>query len=117
MQDEPQVPLRLAYFSRIQVDYLGKTQLFYPEEIISMLFRHLIVVAEKFLLPEKVSGVVFTISTSFNHAQRKSIMDAARITEIDVKGILNETTAAAVYYSHVSNCKASILLLSQLFLA
>lgn len=90
--------------------YLEKVQSFYPEEIVGMLFHYLVEIAEKCLQPETVSGAVITVSNSFNHAQRKSVMDAAQIAKVEVKALLNETTAAAVCYSHLSlKSKASIL--------
>lgn len=101
--------LLCCHFGLFQVDYLGQVHPFYPEEIVSMLFHHLVEIAEKRIQPQRVSGAVITVSTSFNHAQRKSVLDAARIAKIEVKAILNETTAAAVRYAQVSpKCKESI---------
>ncbi len=46
-----------------------------------------------------VSGVVVTIPASFGHAQRQATMTAAQQAGLNVTAIVNEPTAAALYYA------------------
>jgi molecular chaperone DnaK len=50
-------------------------------------------------LNEKVEGCVITVPAYFNDAQKKATMDSASIAGLDVLGLINEPTAAALAYS------------------
>jgi molecular chaperone DnaK len=46
-----------------------------------------------------VEDVVITVPAHFNEVERKSTMDAGKIAGLNVLGVVNEPTAAAVYYA------------------
>jgi len=68
-----------------------------PEEISAQVLRKLVDDAGKHL-GERVTEAVITVPAYFNDAQRKATRDAGRIAGLDVLGIINEPTAAALAY-------------------
>jgi len=81
----------------IQVEYLGETKTFYPEEISSMVLLKMKEIAESYL-GAKVSNAVITVPAYFNDSQRQATKDAGTISGLNVKRIINEPTAAAIAY-------------------
>jgi molecular chaperone DnaK len=51
-------------------------------------------------LGEKVNACVITVPAYFTDAQKKATLDAAKIAELEVLGLINEPTAAILYYCH-----------------
>lgn len=72
-------------------------KLYHPEQISSMILKHLKQEAED-MLGVKVSKAVITVPAYFTDGQRQATIDAGEIAGLDVLGILNEPTAAAVAY-------------------
>lgn len=71
----------------------------YPPEVISaFILRRLVQDAER-SAGERVDGAVITIPAYFTDAQRKASIDAAQLAGIPLLSIINEPTAAAVYYA------------------
>ena len=68
------------------------------EKLASYLFKKCIDDAEK-NLKNKVGNVVVSIPHSFNKIQRQAIKDAVRIAGIENVHIINDTTAALIYYA------------------
>jgi len=81
----------------IEVQYLGETKRFKPEEVSSMVLIKMKETAEAFL-GEKVTDAVITVPAYFNDAQRQSTKDAGAISGLNVLRIINEPTAAAIAY-------------------
>ena len=81
----------------IEVKYLGRKTNFYPEQISSMILQQLKENAEKYL-GKKINDAVITVPAHFNDSQRQSTIDAAKIANINVLGIINEPTAAAINF-------------------
>lgn len=50
-----------------------------------------------------IDGAIVTIPANFANEAREATMEAAKMAGLDVKHIINEPTAAAVYYSFESN--------------
>lgn len=81
----------------IQVEYMGETKLFKPEEISSMVLMKMKEAAEDFL-GTPVKHAVVTVPAYFNDAQRQATKDAGTIAGLNVLRIVNEPTAAAIAY-------------------
>jgi len=81
----------------IEVDYLGETKRFRPEEISAMVLGKMKETAEDFL-GERVKNAVVTVPAYFNDSQRQSTKDAGTISGMNVLRIINEPTAAAIAY-------------------
>jgi len=82
---------------QIQVQYLGETKTFNPEEISAMVLLKMKETAEAYL-GKDVKYAVITVPAYFNDAQRNSTKDAGAIAGLDVLRIINEPTAASLAY-------------------
>ncbi|KAI3629295.1 hypothetical protein MIR68_012670, partial [Amoeboaphelidium protococcarum] len=81
----------------IQVEYLGETKTFTPEEVSAMVLTKMKETAEAFL-GAKVTNAVVTVPAYFNDSQRQATKDAGSIAGLNVMRIINEPTAAAIAY-------------------
>lgn len=81
----------------IEVEYLGETKRFSPEEISSMVLLKMKQIAESYL-GEPVTSAVITVPAYFNDSQRQATKDAATIAGLNVLRLINEPTAAAIAY-------------------
>ncbi|KAK1821116.1 Heat shock protein ssb1 [Friedmanniomyces endolithicus] len=82
---------------KIQVEYLGETKTFSPQEISAMVLGKMKEVAET-KLGKKVQKAVITVPAYFNDNQRQATKDAGAISGLNVLRIINEPTAAAIAY-------------------
>ena len=81
----------------IEVQFMGTTKTFRPEEISAMILVKMKETAEQFLGKEVKKSVV-TVPAYFNDSQRQATKDAGAISGMDVLRIINEPTAAAIAY-------------------
>eukprot|EP01083_Nonionella_stella_P177708 625431_1 len=81
----------------VQVQYLGETKTFFPEEVSSMVLSYMKQISESYI-GKKVNNAVITVPAYFNEAQRRATQDAGKIAGLTVKRIINEPTAAAIAY-------------------
>ncbi|KAJ5180379.1 Ribosome-associated molecular chaperone SSB1 [Penicillium capsulatum] len=81
----------------VQVEYLGETKTFSPQEVSSMVLMKMKEVAET-KLGKKVEKAVITVPAYFNDNQRQATKDAGAIAGLNVLRIINEPTAAAIAY-------------------
>merc|ERR1719424_2156294 len=81
----------------IEVQSLGETKTFSPEEISAMILVKMKETAEVFL-GKDVKNAVVTVPAYFNDAQRQATKDAGTISGLNVMRIINEPTAAAIAY-------------------
>jgi heat shock protein 1/8 len=81
----------------VQVEYLGETKQFSPQEISAMVLVKMKEVAET-KLGMKVEKAVITVPAYFNDNQRQATKDAGAIAGLNVLRIINEPTAAAIAY-------------------
>lgn len=97
----------------VQVQYLGETKTFSPQEVSAMVLgkvRTFWVAANVFSdqaqmkevaetkLGQKVEKAVITVPAYFNDNQRQATKDAGSIAGLNVLRIINEPTAAAIAY-------------------
>ena len=82
---------------QLQVQFRGKTKLYFAEEISSMVLIKMKEIAETYL-GDVVSNAVVTVPAYFNDGQRNATKDAGRISGLNVMRIINEPTAAAIAY-------------------
>merc|ERR1711977_91230 len=82
---------------KVQVEYLGETKTFSPQEISAMVLGRMKEVAEV-KLGKKVEKAVITVPAYFNDNQRQATKDAGAISGLNVLRIINEPTAAAIAY-------------------
>lgn len=83
---------------KVQVDYMGTTKTFFPEEISAMVLGEMKSIAESYL-GQKVSKAVITVPAYFNDSQRQATRDAGTIAGLNVLRIINEPTAACLAYA------------------
>ncbi|KAK3081104.1 Heat shock protein ssb1 [Coniosporium uncinatum] len=81
----------------VQVEYLGETKTFSPQEISAMVLGKMKEIAET-KLGKKVEKAVITVPAYFNDNQRQATKDAGSISGLNVLRIINEPTAAAIAY-------------------
>ena len=70
---------------------------FTPEVLSAMILKRLVLDAED-QLGEKITDAVITCPAYFNDNERRRTMEAGRLAGLNVLGILNEPTAAAIAY-------------------
>ncbi|TDZ20375.1 Ribosome-associated molecular chaperone SSB1 [Colletotrichum sidae] len=82
---------------KVQVQYLGETKTFSPQEVSSMVLLKMKEIAET-KIGKKVEKAVITVPAYFNDNQRQATKDAGAIAGLNVLRIINEPTAAAIAY-------------------
>ena len=82
---------------KIEVEYKGKTESFFPEEISACILAKLKQNAKDYLGKE-VNDAIITCPAYFNDLQRKATQMAGKIAGLNVLRIINEPTAAAIAY-------------------
>ena len=83
----------------IKVNRNGKDECFSPEQIISLLFRKLMKDASDFMETKKpITKAVITVPAYFDSKQKSATEESAKLAGIEVIGIINEPTAAALAY-------------------
>ena len=78
-----------------------------PEEISSLILAKLKNDSEQ--ISGKLSKVVITVPAYFDEKRRKATMDAGKIAGLDVIGIINEPTAAALFYATNHDISGKVL--------
>jgi len=82
---------------KVEVEYLGETKSFTPQEISAMVLTKMKEIAET-KIGKKVEKAVITVPAYFNDNQRQATKDAGSIAGLNVLRIINEPTAAAIAY-------------------
>ena len=81
----------------IVINFKGKDEKFYPEQLSSMVLTKMKEIAEDFI-GKDVADAVITVPAYFNDSQRQATKDAGFIAGLNVLRIINEPTAAAIAY-------------------
>ena len=91
-------------FPEIKITKDGKTKIYSPVEISSLIIKKMVSNAEKYL-NKKITKLVITVPAYFNDSQRKLTRQAAEAIGLKVLRIINEPTAAALAYGFDSKQK------------
>eukprot|EP01062_Namystynia_karyoxenos_P053915 TRINITY_DN4394_c0_g1_i1.p1 TRINITY_DN4394_c0_g1~~TRINITY_DN4394_c0_g1_i1.p1 ORF type:complete len:680 (+),score=241.95 TRINITY_DN4394_c0_g1_i1:93-2042(+) len=112
--DDPAVRSELKRYPFSVVDYNGKCGIVVqqegtnrvqtPEQIGAAILSELKAMAQD-LLRCDITEAVITVPAYFNDAQREATRAAGRISGLNVRGIINEPTAAALAYGLLSDVK------------
>lgn len=81
----------------IEIETYGKAEKYYPEEIAAIILKRMKVMADKHI-GSPVKKAVISVPERFTNAQRESTKTAGVLAGLDVLGIMNEPTAAALAY-------------------
>jgi molecular chaperone DnaK len=102
LSEEPGLPV--CRFAKLSMGQPGKTVLtdhlgnnFTPEAISALVLRKLKEDAEA-ALSEQITGAVITVPANFNDAQRQATVNAGRLADIPVLGLVEEPLAAATFF-------------------
>ncbi len=79
----------------VKLDIQGKK--YTPQQIAALILQDLKRTAEDYL-GETVTRAVITVPSYFNDSQRQATKDAGKIAGLEVVRIINESTAAALFY-------------------
>ncbi len=86
-----------------------------PEAVSGLILKKLVGDANRFLEPpQPITEVVITIPAYFTDAQRVATEDAAKIAGLKLRGMINEPTAAALYYAVKSGLQHANILIYDL---
>ena len=91
------IPYKIVATKTGECGFSIKDKVYSCEEIASFILAKLKEDAEEYL-GHKIKEVVITVPAYFNNAQRQATKDAGRIAGFEVKRIINEPTAAAMFY-------------------
>ncbi|KAH7712526.1 heat shock protein 70 [Aphelenchoides avenae] len=83
----------------VRVEYYGESRPVLLEEVVAMTMVELKERIEK-VVGHPMTDVVLTVPQCFGDSQRRALRDAATIAGLNVVRLLNETTTAAITYSH-----------------
>ena len=98
MQEEiKKVPYKVVKTKGGDCGFQVKDRTYTCEEIASFILAKLKEEAQEYL-SQKVTEAVITVPAYFNNSQRQATKDAGRIAGFEVKRIINEPTAAALFY-------------------
>lgn len=82
---------------QIKIKFSGEDHYLSPEQVSGFLISKLVAEAER-VSESRITDIVVTVPAYFNDSQRRATADAARAAGVNVLGILNEPTAAAIAY-------------------
>ncbi|KRZ78636.1 Heat shock 70 kDa protein 4L [Trichinella papuae] len=80
-----------------EVNHAGNIYQLFPEEVLAALLHKLRLISEDFL-QAKVSDCVISVPCFWTDMQRRAVLDASKIAELNCLKLMNETTAVALAY-------------------
>lgn len=81
-----------------RVNYLGKQEEFTATQLLAAFFTKVKQITQADVKGPTVSDVVIAVPGWFTEAQRRSILDAAEIADLNCLRLINDTTASALGY-------------------
>ena len=78
-------------------DIVAFGKIYSPEEVSAIILKHIKTKCEQ-VLEKKISKAVITVPAYFDDTQRNATKEAAKMAGLEVLRLLNEPTAAAVFY-------------------
>jgi len=102
IQNKPRFPFEFVNDEQNRLNLKLNEKVFAPEEIVAIFLKKMKELAQNHLNKE-VKDAVITVPASFNDSQRQALKDAAKIAGLNCIKLLNDTTAAAIAYSHDKN--------------
>lgn len=82
----------------VKVQYLGKEEEFTATQLLASFFTKVKQITSVDCKGAPVSDVVIAVPGWFTEAQRRSVLDAAEIAELNTLRLMNDTTASALGY-------------------
>lgn len=79
-----------------EVKYQGQTEVLYPEQIYAAYLNKLKLIIQKNNFENK--NAVIAVPTYLTQQERKAVLDAAKIAELGVTRLINESTAIGLDY-------------------
>lgn len=86
--------------------YNVKGRSYTPIDISALILKK---IKEECIQNGEIRDVVITVPAHFDEVQRKSTMDAGTIAGLNVLGIINEPTAAALYYASIAPINGNVV--------
>lgn len=91
--------------NRYPIDFFGRS--WTPSLLSSFILKK---IADDFEVQKgKIDYAVVTVPAYFDEVRRKATLEAAQMAGINIKGIINEPTAAAIYYAFENSLKGKLL--------
>lgn len=84
-------------FVGLELDYCGQTKTFRVEQVLALMFSEVIKIAQLNECSSK--ELVVVCSPWWGEVERRVVLDAARVAGVEIKKLLNSTTAQAICYS------------------
>lgn len=81
----------------IQANYMGELQTFTPEQVVAMLLTKLKETGER-ALKTKVVDVVVSVPSFFTDVERRSMISACQMANLNCLKVMNDTTAVSLAY-------------------
>jgi len=75
----------------------NETTTYSPEELLGMLLSHATFIAERFS-GQRIKDAVVTVPAYFSQAERRAVMDAAGMADVNILQLINEHMAVALNY-------------------
>ncbi len=79
-----------------------------PQQISSFILKKL--AQDASLVKGEIEKVVITVPANFRESSRKATMDAGELAGLEVTHIINEPTAAALYYASIADVSGRVLI-------
>ncbi|KRY00203.1 Heat shock 70 kDa protein 4L [Trichinella pseudospiralis] len=91
------IGIEASFLFVFKVNHAGNIYQLFPEEVLAALLHKLRLISEDFL-QAKVSDCVISVPCFWTDVQRRAVLDASKIADLNCLKLMNETTAVALAY-------------------